>query len=158
MTGATAVSGGCQCGAVRYRIEGDIRYPHVCHCRMCQKASGNYFLPLGASSLDRFRLTRGKPNWFQSSDHVRRGFCGTCGTPLFYDIPDKNFINVTLGSLDEPLDIIPEAQSNLSSKMHWFSHLDTLPVEATDGPEQTVKNHQHPDKDTAHWPPQEKTT
>jgi hypothetical protein len=125
---------------------------------MCQKASGNYFLPLGASTRDRFTLTRGKPSWFHSSDHIRRGFCGICGTPLFYDIPETDFINVTLGSLDEPQDILPEAQSNLSNKMHWFSHLDTLPVEATDGAEQTVRNHQHPDKDTAHWPPQEKTT
>ncbi|MGG2476082.1 GFA family protein, partial [Rhizobium sp. BR5] len=39
---------GCQCGAVRYRIEGGLRYPHLCHCRMCQKASGNYFMPLAA--------------------------------------------------------------------------------------------------------------
>jgi hypothetical protein len=40
-------TGGCQCGAVRYRIEGELEYPHLCHCRMCQKAAGNYFMPLG---------------------------------------------------------------------------------------------------------------
>ena len=156
---AKAFSGGCQCGAVRYRVDGDIRYPHVCHCRMCQKASGNYFLPLGASSRDSFTLTRGEPNWFQSSDHIRRGFCASCGTPLFYDSPDMDFINLTLGSLDDPQSVLPEAQSNLSNKMSWFSHLDTLPVEPepADGAGQTVKNRQHPDHDTADWPPQEKT-
>ncbi len=99
----TIYSGGCQCGAVRYRIEGDIRYPHLCHCRMCQKASGNYFMPLGASSSrEAFALKRGEPSWFQSSQHVRRGFCGRCGTPLFYDSPGMDFINVMLGSLDDP--------------------------------------------------------
>ncbi|MGG2476083.1 GFA family protein, partial [Rhizobium sp. BR5] len=47
-------------------------------------------------------LTRGEVSWFQSSDHVRRGFCGRCGTPLFYDLPGADFINISLGSLDEP--------------------------------------------------------
>lgn len=50
-------------------------------------------------------------------------FCGRCGTPLFYDMPDADFINITLGSLDEPELIKPEAQSNLDSKMHWFGSL-----------------------------------
>ncbi len=39
-------TGGCQCGAVRYRVEGTLGDPHLCHCRMCQKASGNFYLPL----------------------------------------------------------------------------------------------------------------
>ena len=154
---AKSFSGGCQCGAVRYRIEGEIRYPHLCHCRMCQKASGNYFVPLGASGRDAFALTRGEPSWFQSSQHVRRGFCGKCGTPLFYDIPDMDFINVTLGSLDNPQKIAPEAQSNLAEKMKWFSLLDALPVEAEQPQnDMTASNNQHPDHDTSDWPPQEK--
>ncbi|MBS0258700.1 MAG: GFA family protein [Proteobacteria bacterium] len=155
MSGAEGFSGGCQCGAVRYRIEGGLRYPHLCHCRMCQKASGNYFMPLAASTLTQFEMTRGEAAWFQSSDHVRRGFCGRCGTPLFYDMPGADFINITLGSLDEPQRVRPEAQSNLAGKMHWFSSLDGLPVEpepATDSPPPRVKNYQHPDHDTAEWP------
>lgn len=159
MSGLTGFSGGCQCGAVRYRIEGGMRYPHLCHCRMCQKASGNYFMPLAASDRAQFEMTRGEASWFQSSDHVRRGFCGRCGTPLFYDMPDAGFINVTLGSLDEPERIKPEAQSNLGGKMHWFADLDSLPVEpepATDDRPAPVHNRQHPDHDTADWPPEGK--
>lgn len=155
---AKSLSGGCQCGALRYRMDGDILYPHLCHCHMCQKASGNYFMPLGASGRDAFTLTRGEPSWFQSSQHVRRGFSGTCGTPLFYDIPGMDFINITLGSLDEPQRIVPEAQSNLAQKMNWFSLLDALSVEAKQ-PESDatpVKNNQHPDHDTLHWPLQER--
>ncbi|MDH7800370.1 MULTISPECIES: GFA family protein [unclassified Rhizobium] len=152
-------SGGCQCGAVRYRVEGSLRYPHVCHCRMCQKAAGNYFMPLAASSRAKFEMTRGEPSWFQSSDDVRRGFCGRCGTPLFYDIPDADFINITLGSLDEPERVKPEAQSNLGSKIHWFAELDGLPVEPEPAPDENrvpVNNRQHPDHDTAKWPPEGK--
>ncbi len=159
MNGSESFSGGCQCGAVRYRIDGGLRYPHLCHCRMCQKASGNYFMPLAASTRAKFEMTRGEASWFQSSDHVRRGFCGRCGTPLFYDMPDADFINITVGSLDEPELIKPEAQSNLDSKMNWFGDLDGLPVEPEAAPDENrlpVNNRQHPDRDTAEWPPEGK--
>lgn len=114
MNGSESFSGGCQCGAVRYRIDGGLRYPHLCHCRMCQKASGNYFMPLAASTRAKFEMTRGEASWFQSSDHVRRGFCGRCGTPLFYDMPDADFINITLGSLDEP-ELIKPRRNQIST-------------------------------------------
>ncbi len=157
MTQAAAMSGGCQCGAVRYRIAGELGYPHVCHCRMCQRASGNYFMPLAAAALSGFTLTRGESSWFKSSDLVRRGFCGTCGTPLFYDIPRSEFINITLGSLDDPEAVRPVAQSNTGRKMSWFHQIDGLPIEADDEtPDRenaiAASNHQHPDHDTATWP------
>lgn len=161
MTKAAGLSGGCQCGAVRYRAASALGYPHLCHCRMCQKASGNYALPLGSAKRAEFELTRGEPSWFHSSDLVRRGFCGACGTPLFYDIPGSDSINVTLGSLDEPAAVKPVAQSNLGAKMPWFHALDGLPVEPDeDGSDRDrairSSNHQHPDQDTSHWP-QEKS-
>ena len=79
-------TGGCQCGAVRYRAEGTLDDPHICHCRMCPKAAGNYFLPLANIAREDFRIVRGQPAWYRSSDLVRRGFCRDCGTPLFYDM------------------------------------------------------------------------
>lgn len=158
MSAAGAFSGGCQCGAVRYKTSGGLRYPHVCHCRMCQKAAGNYFLPLGASMRADFALTRGEPQWFFSSQTVRRGFCGRCGTPLFYDIPGMDFINITLGSLDEPSQVKPEAQSNLDNKMLWFHDLDGLPIEPEgDTQPLPLQTRQHPDNDTTTWPPEEQT-
>ena len=53
-------TGGCQCGAVRYRAEGTLADPHLCHCRMCQKAAGNYFMPLANAARTGFSLTRDK--------------------------------------------------------------------------------------------------
>ncbi|MBB5572011.1 MULTISPECIES: GFA family protein [Rhizobium] len=161
MTIAEGYSGGCQCGAVRYRAAGPIGYPHLCHCRMCQKASGNYALPLGSVQRADFELTRGEPSWFHSSDLVRRGFCNACGTPLFYDIPGTDFINLTLGSLDKPMAVQPVAQSNPAGKMSWFHTLDGLPMEPdSDGSDRALtirsSNHQHPDHDTQTWP-QEKS-
>lgn len=154
---AQTLHGGCQCGAVRYSVKTPIGNPHICHCRMCQKASGNYFLPLGSVNREQFALTRGTPHWFQSSDLVRRGFCADCGTPLFFDVAEANFLNITLGSLDDPTSVKPVEQSNLDSKMPWFSALDTLPIEASENNAQwlakvAATGHQHPDHDTADWP------
>ena len=83
------ITGGCQCGAVRYRAETELTNPHLCHCRMCQKAAGNYFMPLAGAPRERIVVPRGEPGWFHSSDIVRRGFCRDCGTPLFFDPLDS---------------------------------------------------------------------
>lgn len=157
-------TGGCQCGAVRYRAEGTPGDPHLCHCRMCQKAAGNYFMPLANAARATFTITRGEPGWFRSSHLARRGFCRDCGTPLFYDMPDAGFINIVLGSLDDPDDVRPVRQSGVEARVPWFPHLPDLPGSETDepGPEAAERhlallasNHQHPDYDTEHWPLEE---
>jgi hypothetical protein len=154
-------NGGCQCGAVRYRAEGEIGFPHVCHCRMCQKAAGNYFMPFGGVSHANFALTRGAPAWFQSSDTVRRGFCAQCGTPLFYD-GGSDHISITLGSLDDPQSVMPQQQTNLARKMPWFGALDGLPHDGSmdTSPEQgeaiAKSSRQHPDHETLTWPKEER--
>ena len=76
-----ALTGGCQCGAVRFRATGPFKVS-LCHCRMCQKAFGNYFAPLVTAKA--VEWTRGTPALFRSSNMARRGFCSACGTPLFY--------------------------------------------------------------------------
>jgi hypothetical protein len=62
-------SGGCQCGAVRYRAAGAIGYPHLCHCRMCQKASGNYALPAEPDGDDSDRALAIRSSNHQHPDH-----------------------------------------------------------------------------------------
>jgi hypothetical protein len=154
-------TGGCQCGAVRYRAEGELGLPHLCHCRMCQKAGGNYFLPFGGVKYEDFSLTRGEPAWFNSSETVRRGFCSKCGTPLFYD-GGSDHISITLGTLDQPENVKPELQTNLTRKMPWFSELDGLvhevAMDTTPEEEEKVSasSRQHPDHDTKVWPPEDR--
>ncbi len=143
-------TGGCQCGAVRYRVEGTLADPHLCHCRMCQKAAGNYFLPLANAPRERISVTRGKPGWFKSSDIVRRGFCRDCGTPLFFRYVDKDRISVSLGSLDEPLRVAPAKQYGLESRLPFVAGLTTLPGSRTEDevpPERMAqyKSRQHRD-------------
>ena len=96
------VTGGCQCGAVRYALNASPSDPHLCHCRMCQKAFGSYFAPLVGVAVESFELTRGTPAIFRSSEIGERGFCRDCGTPLTFARVNDGFIAVAIGSLDEP--------------------------------------------------------
>jgi hypothetical protein len=81
-------AGGCQCGAVRFRIDGTLGDASVCHCRMCQKAFGGFYAPLVSLGNAKLTWTRGALKKFKSSNFVERGFCEQCGTPLTYEAPD----------------------------------------------------------------------
>lgn len=120
------VTGGCQCGAVRYRASAMLDNAHLCHCRMCQKAVGNLFAALVAAPDDALEWTRGAPAAFRSSDHVDRGFCSACGTPLFYRDLQGSRTNLTLGSLDDPAAFPPRTQMGSEARMPWFGDLPAL--------------------------------
>lgn len=151
-------SGGCQCGAVRYHATEFLDSSHICHCRMCQKASGNFFAALIGAPRDAVTWTRGTPAKFASSDQVTRGFCDNCGTPLFYDFHASRHICLTTGSLDHPGEFPPKTQFGMEGQIKAFAD---LPIMAA-GPTETTmanavaaiasSNHQHPDHDTDHWP------
>jgi hypothetical protein len=153
------ITGGCQCGAVRYALHEVPSDPHICHCRMCQKAFGSFFAPLTGVPIDKFEVTRGELAWFRSSDPTERGFCRDCGTPLAFRYVDRPRIAIAIGSLDEPEKIPPRHQYGVEARMPWFAELAALPGEATteeDNPELAERiattSHQHPDHDTAIWP------
>jgi hypothetical protein len=159
------ITGGCQCGAVRYAARALHDNAHICHCRMCQKAVGNFFAALVGTSKKDLAWTRGKPSVFRSSEHVERGFCSACGTPLFYSDVNRERINLTIGSLDHPERIKPLLQDGIEGRMPWFSDLPRMPdigeTEAGDSAEWAAAikrtNRQHPDHDTEIWPPEERS-
>ncbi len=119
-------TGGCQCGAVRYRAVAMLDNAHICHCRMCQKATGGPFAALVAAPDDALTFTRGTPAVFMSSERVERGFCRDCGTPLFYHSLDSGRTNLTIGSLDDPAAFPPHNQMGSEARMPWFGDLPTL--------------------------------
>ena len=154
------ITGGCQCGAIRYAISGPLGRPSICHCRMCQKAFGSFFAPLVGLKLADFEVTRGEIAVFKSSDLVERGFCRDCGTPLTMFDLDGDKIDVSIGSLDKPAAVRPVIQYGVESRLPWFGELADLPVRETMEDERTERlrliartNHQHPDHDTRIWPP-----
>jgi hypothetical protein len=154
------ITGGCQCGAVRYAVSGPLDRPSICHCRMCQKAFGSFFAPLVGVQLENFELTRGSLAIFKSSDMVERVFCRDCGTPLGMRDVDGDKIDVSIGSLDDPSAARPILQFGTEARVPWFAELATLPggtTEENTAAEQlsliASTNHQHPDHDTREWPP-----
>ncbi len=151
-TKSERATGGCQCGAVRYAIKGPFNNPHICHCRMCQKAFGNYFAALVGSLRENFKWTKGEPGIFRSSPIVERGFCRDCGTPLSFSYDDSKYIAVSIGSLDDPSAAVPENQYGIERRLPAFDRLHTLPGTRTEddvSPERLAKfsSLQHPDHD-----------
>lgn len=157
-------SGGCQCGAVRFRVSEFRDDPHICHCRMCQKAVGNLFAALIGVRHEHFAWTRGQATVFASSDQVERGFCAACGTPLFYRSVGGGHVSLCIGALDAPRLIPIAMQSGMEGRHPSLRHLDQIPDAGTTEGEQPERaaaiaaaNHQHPDHDTAVWPAAEQT-
>jgi hypothetical protein len=158
---STAVlTGGCQCGAVRYALDQQPVNVHVCHCRMCQKAVGGPFAVICPVQKTAFRVTRGTISYFHSSDIARRGFCSACGTPLLFEYPEVgDDLGVLVGTLDEPDRAPPENQYGNESRVAWYADLLQVPGDAptyANDPQMLHRisstNHQHPDHDTTRWP------
>ena len=99
------LEGGCYCGALRYVAEGDPVMKAQCHCRECQHISGgspNMFMLMPAGG---FSYSKGAPKQFTRRDlerAVTREFCAECGTHLITRLPDRPFVVVKVGTLDDP--------------------------------------------------------
>src|ERR1700761_4017426 len=105
-----ALTGGCQCGAIRYRLHAFPKGASICHCRMCQKAGAAPYMAFAPVNIADFEITRGTLGVFRSSDIAERGFCPACGTPLTYRNVTSARISVTICSLDAPNAVAPEFQ------------------------------------------------
>ena len=125
------VTGGCQCGAVRYRLSAPLRWNHFCHCRMCQRATGGVFAALAGAPREALEWTGGQPAVFASSSIAERPFCRDCGTPLGFWYRDSGNVNVTVGSLDDPDAAPVEVHFGIEAKVGWLQLCDGLPERRT---------------------------
>jgi len=155
---AKPITGGCQCGAVRYRIE-RLGRSAVCHCRMCQKATGGAFgIFVTAHGVT---WTRGAPGRFRSSNMAERLFCANCGTPLAAAEADGGY-EFAVGAFDDPTLAAPAIQVHPESKVAFFDRLTSLPqrpqseLAAVEAHEARLVSYQHPDHDTETWPLEER--
>jgi len=117
-------TGGCLCGAVTYRVTGPLRPVVACHCGQCRKTSGNYVT--ATSALRENVEVAGTPQWYDSSDTARRGFCPTCGSNLFWDGPGTN-LSIFAGSLDAPTGITLAGHIYCADKGDYYEIADDLP-------------------------------
>lgn len=122
--------GSCLCGAVTFEVAGDLPRPDACHCSKCRKWSGHYGV---GTDVPRAALTiHGAENvtWFHSSEKVRRGFCSTCGSSLFFDPIDKAKIpwtSVCMGAFDSPTDTKVAIHIFVADKGDYYELADGLP-------------------------------
>jgi hypothetical protein len=107
------LTGRCLCGAVRFEVDGPLRDVILCHCVECRRWHGHVSAST-AAARDAVRIVAdGALRWIDSpaSDaHARRGFCGDCGSSLFWDAPDRDTISIAAGALDPPTGLKPIAQ------------------------------------------------
>lgn len=147
---ANPITGGCQCGAVRFRAA-RVGEASICHCRMCQKATGGFYGPY--ANVSDLTWTRGQPKYFASSNLARRGFCAECGTPLSYEIEGDDAA-LMIGALDDPALAAPTMQVNPADKQLFTDGLAALPTRQDgagsemDDVKRRIVSHQHPDYDT----------
>jgi hypothetical protein len=119
------VSGGCLCGAVRYRARGEIKGVNNCYCGMCRKSSGAGFTTFVGFDKADVELSGEAPVTYRSSAIAERGFCGRCGSPItFVYLSEPEEIWFSAGSLDDAGAVRPTANWYLSDK-EGRVHADT---------------------------------
>lgn len=131
------MSGGCQCGRIRYAARVADNEAYLCHCRMCQRATGGFaaaFVHVKQAGVEWQR----PPEWYDSSPIAHRSFCSQCGTPLGFAFRDGDAMDLTLGSFDDPSGFVPIAHAGAES-MHeaWLDTRD-LPRQRSDETESVV--------------------
>lgn len=146
------LTGGRQCGAIRFALSAPPTRVSICHCRMCQKATGAPFASLADIPHEAFSWTRGTPSAFRSSSIAERDFCSACGTPLSFRAIGGPKIEIMTGAFDRPDMVVPTRQFGTESRLDWVPAIAALPgVTTVDnyGSEKLgqIISHQHPDHD-----------
>jgi hypothetical protein len=121
--------GSCQCGAVRFAIAAGPAQASLCHCRMCQRASGNAFVPLYEVPGSRVTWSGAHPAEWASSNISQRGFCPGCGTPLYLRTGET--FEFMAGCLSPGFPFRPTEQAGMEARRDWLDTLPHLPGHAT---------------------------
>ncbi|MBO6815112.1 MAG: GFA family protein [Rhizobiaceae bacterium] len=137
---------------MRYQLE-KLGRASICHCRMCQKAMGNYFAPLVVA--EGFEWVRGKPARFASSNVSNRVFCAVCGTPLVLETGDE--IELAIPTLDDPTIVSVDYHANVNDRLEVSMKLHEIPEASSECKKDNdewnagIVSNQHPDHPTDTW-------
>lgn len=123
-------TGRCLCSAIQISVDGPFEHDaEACHCSQCRKQTGGYLMGLNvrksALTIDGSEQLR----WYRSSPNVERGFCGTCGSTLFWrpDIPGYEWIGVSIAAFDEPTGKAIGKHTFVADKGDYYEIRDGLP-------------------------------
>ncbi|UVI39689.1 GFA family protein [Qipengyuania spongiae] len=112
---------------MRFTVSGDLPQPDICHCSMCRKQSGHCF---ASTDIPRISLSisgEDSLSWYRSSEKVRRGFCSTCGSTLFWDPPARDWIAVAMGAFDGPTRTSVKMHIHVGEKGDYYEIVDHSP-------------------------------
>ena len=122
------LTGGCQCGAIRYEAKGDPLTHALCHCEDCRRSAGAPMVGWMMFPSDAIRIT-GAPTTYASSAEGRRMFCATCGTGLFY-INAENLPGITdiqSATFDDPNAFPAQVHVQTADRIGWMEKAHELP-------------------------------
>jgi hypothetical protein len=129
---AQAMSGGCACGRVRFEADVESTDAYLCHCRMCQRASGNVSLAMVGIEQAAVRWSP-EPDWYRSSPIARRPYCASCGTSLGFQYDDKTTrMDLTVASFDDPSPFLPTSHFGAESMHEAWLDTSSLPRTRSD--------------------------
>lgn len=122
------LAGSCLCGAISFVADGPLDRPDACHCTQCRKQSGHYWASVDIAR-DAIQITGADAlTWYQSSAKVRRGFCSTCGSFLFWDTTSRDRLAVAMGAFDGPTGTMLGTHIFVADKGDYYEITDGLAV------------------------------
>lgn len=123
-------TGGCLCGQVRFTVTGPVRPIVACHCEQCRRTTGHHFAATHTLREHLHLECDEGLRWYASSPGVRRGFCGTCGSSLFFDREAADGVSIAAGSLDRPTRLRMVQHIFTASAGDYYEIADGLPQAA----------------------------
>lgn len=131
MSNRNFLQGGCLCGKIRYSVSpGGVFDAGWCHCRQCRHMTGSAALPFVNVRPAAFKILKGNPKRYRSSDEGWRVFCGDCGSPVWYQPAEpEGHVAVNTGTLDDPEDrsVRPRFHMFDAERLSWFDTNQELP-------------------------------
>ncbi len=136
---AREMTGGCACGRVRYSVNVTDEDAFLCHCRMCQRATGSLSIALKCVKNDDVHW-QGEPDWYQSSPIAKRPFCSACGTSLGFRFTEGSpNMDLTVASFDDPSAFVPTHHFGVESLHRSWLNSEGLPEKRTQDHDLIVK-------------------
>ncbi len=118
-------TGRCLCGDITYDLDGDLIATAVCHCDHCQRQSGGAF-SVNLIAQESQLTVRGELTTFEDRGelddavHVRRRFCGRCGSPIVSVLTaPAGIVAVKAGTLDDRSEVSPTVEAWCEHKQPW---------------------------------------
>ncbi len=127
ITDPMRATGGCLCGAVKYRILGSLRPVVYCHCNQCRRTSGHFVAATATRKENLVLISDEYLEWYQSSASAKRGFCRRCGSSLFWSPESGSHMSVMAGTLDQSTGIKAAEHIYTEFKADYYDLTDGLP-------------------------------